>query len=136
MPDFTARPTAGFTVQIWTDPAFDDPSDDPDLGEFPSRINPLPGAPHRYYRIVVGLTVTIKATVGGVEGPLDGALGGRLFTSSFGEWPMPGGLPSISSPGGQSSVATFAAINAGHHLFTMRRTDGGAVLIPLLAIIL
>lgn len=135
MPDFTLRPTAGVSVQIWEDPAYD-PVDTPDLGEFPSRINPLPGAPHRYYRIIVGALVTIKATVGGVEGPLDGALGGRLFTSSFGEWPLPGGLPAISSPGGQSSVATFTPIKAGHHLFTMRRTDGGAVLLPLYCIIL
>ncbi|HZL96815.1 MAG TPA: hypothetical protein VFB99_24380 [Vicinamibacterales bacterium] len=136
MPDFTARPTAGFTVEIWEDAEFNDP--DPPAGLYPSRINPLPGAPHRYYRVITGSLVTIKATVGGVEGPLDAALGGRLFTSSFGEWPIwpTGGLPAISSPAGQTSVATFTPLVGGHLLFTMRRTDGGAVLIPLYAIVL
>lgn len=121
MPDFTARPTAGTTVAIWTDP--------PD-GDLPTRINPLPGAPHRYHRGQINVAITIDATVDGVEGPLDAALGGRLFVHSFGEWPT-GGLASITSPGGQSSVATFTPLQPGHLLFTMRREDGGAVLIPL-----
>lgn len=117
MPNFTARPTAGAATNTWTDPATD---------ERPSRTNPAPGKPHRYYRVVLGATVTVSATVGGVEAPLDGALGGELFTTAFIEWPS-GGLISITSPGGQSSVASFTPLKRGHHLVRMRRENGGSV---------
>lgn len=126
MPDFTARPTSGHTLVIW---------EDPESGGMPTRINPLPGAPHRYYRVITNSTITVKATVAGVEGPLDAALGGRLFTCSFGEWPT-GGLPSVTGAAGQSSVVTFKAIVGGHLLFQMRRTDGGGIFIPFYAIVL
>lgn len=124
MPNFTVRPTAGTDTAVWTDP--------PTVST-PSRINPYIGKPHLYYQIETTSTVTISATVNGVEGPLDGALGGDLFTTAFVEWPS-GGLVTITSPGGQTSVASFTPVEPGHYLVRMRRANGGSLFVHFHAI--
>ncbi len=114
MPDFTARFTAGVQLTPWDDHA----------GSGVPRTNPIPARPHRYYRAQIGVQVEIKATVGGVEGPLDGALGGRLFSSDFAEYPGPPIVP--AGVAGQSSVQRFTPQHLGHYLWVMRRATGGA----------
>lgn len=116
MADFTARPTAGTSTLDWLDLP----------GVRPSRLNPA-GQPHRYFKVVVGVAVTLKCTPdGGAEGALDGALGGRLFTSWIGERPD-ASAPTLSSVAGNSSVATFTPDLVGHYMVVFRRTGGGAV---------
>ncbi len=116
MPNFTARITAGASRAEWTD----------------ERLRPSPAHPHSYRQVPQGTTVTVKATVDGVEGEVDANLGGELFTAAFAEvptWPA----PAITSPAGQSSVATFTiAANAsvGHYTLVLRRANGGSILIP------
>jgi hypothetical protein len=111
--DFTARLTAGVTPTDWDDHA----------GSGVSRLNAAgPRAP-RYLKATVGVPVTMKATIGGVEGPLDAALGGNLFTSDFGFAAVP---VVASGAAGQSSVQTFTPPIAGHYLWIMRHANGGA----------
>lgn len=120
MPSFEARITAGAALRVWSDPA---------TAEAPSRLNPNPLHPPRYRRVEQTFAVTIQATVGGVDGPLDADLGGELFTAHFAEvptWPP----PAITSPPGRSSVITFTPKYKGHHLVVMRREGGGAVALP------
>lgn len=116
MANFTVAVT-GTTVAVWTDPA---------VGARPTRLNASAANPHRYLLATAGAPVTFTATVGGVSGPLDAALAGATFTHHVSEapvWPA----PAITSPAGQSSVATFTPLAVGLYLFTMRRIDGGAV---------
>lgn len=121
MADFTVRPTAGTTTIDWLDLA--------GTGR-PTRLNPA-GQPHRYFKAVLSAAVTLKCTPdGGSEGALDGALGGRLFTSWVGEKPDMS-IPTLVSPAGNSSVATFTADLAGHYMVVFRRTGGGAVAIHI-----
>jgi len=120
MPNFDARITAGAALTVWVDAP---------TATAPTRLNPNPAHPPKYHRVELGVTVTVKASVGGVEGPMDAALVGKLFTSHFGEvpvWPP----PAITNPPGQSSVATFKPKYLGHHLLVMRREDGGAIAVP------
>src|SRR5262245_42900543 len=120
VPNFEARITAGATLTVWVDVA---------TAKAPTRLNPNPVHPPKYQRVTWGDTVTVKATVNGVEGPLDAQLGGTLFKCHFAEvpiWPP----VAITSPPGQSSVATFKPKYVGHHLLVMRREDGGAVGVP------
>lgn len=120
MPDFEARIASGAMLAVWTDPA---------TADGPSRINPHPAHPPRYQRVELGSTVTVKASVAGVEGPPDSALGGRLFTTHFAEvpiWPP----PAITTPPGSTSIASFVPNHLGHHLVVLRRQDGGAVALP------
>jgi hypothetical protein len=124
MPNFEARFTAGASRAVWTDPAD---------STRPSRLNGLEVRPHTFREVIVGEPVTISAIVDGVVGPLDAALGGDTFSAWFAEcpeWPA----PSLSSPGGQSSVVTFAAEHAGHHLVVFLRSSGGRLLVPFWAI--
>lgn len=128
MSDFSARITAGSTLVVWTDPTVAQ-STSTGVGGYPSRLNPIAAYPHKCRRVELGATVTAKATVGGVEGPVDAALGGRLFTAYWAEVPLwPG--PAISLAGGQSSVATFTPPGIGHYLFVFRRDGGGALALP------
>lgn len=118
MADFTVRLTAGVVLTVWDDhPAARG-----------SRLNPQVTHPSRYWKATVDSPVTMKATVAGVEGPMDGALGGRLFTSDFGMAASPVGA---TGAGGQSSVQTFTPRQAGHYLWVMRRAGGGVVAIHL-----
>lgn len=100
----------------------------------PSRLNNDQRRPHTYRRCIVGLSATVSAIVDGVVGPLDVDLDGDLFECWFGEFPTAGPPPATSSPGGQSSVVTFTAEHAGHHLLVLSRTDGGRLLVPFIAI--
>lgn len=121
MPDFSVRFTAGTTLERWADPA---------LGERPSRINALPELPLKYRQAMIGEPVEIRAVVGGVLGPLDAALGGRTFLGWFAEYPgtQP---PTVSSPGGQSSVRTFTPLEFGHYTYVLRRQSGGGIVLHL-----
>ena len=119
MPNFTARIVTGpgLASAVWSDPA---------SVLLPSRINQR-NHPHRYLRLSGVGIVQVSATVAGVEGPLDAALGGNLFTSWFDEAPAP---LLISVTPGQTSVITFQPAVLGHYVITMRRANGGAVAIP------
>lgn len=130
MPDHTARITSGSTRRVWTDPATDDA---------PTRINPLPRHPHTYQSVDDQETELVaKATVDGVEGPMDVDLDSRLFYWFWAEHPSGwvGTLPVISLGAGQSSVATVdldiatAAERRGHWLLACRRDGGGGVNLP------
>jgi hypothetical protein len=124
MPNFTAKITAGHTIEIWEDPAVD--------GISPSRINPissrLGGLPHRYVRVEQGDTLTAKARVGGVDGPMDAALSGDLFTAMFVEYPYPYPPPALTVFAAQSSVVECTPVHAGHYVLLFERTDGGGFL--------
>ncbi|AUX31914.1 MULTISPECIES: hypothetical protein [Sorangium] len=120
MPNFTARlvPSADITLQVWTDPP---------TGSAPSRLNPRDIYQHQYWRVALDSAVIVRATVNGVESPLDSALGGDLFTYHWGEWTETT-PPPIGSPPGRSSVAVFTVSNmTGHYLLFVRRRNGGAV---------
>ena len=122
MADFSAAFTAGTTTAVWADPAAAS-------GLLPSRINPDPLHPHRYRLAAPGVEVEITATVGGVEGPLDAALGGRTFLGWFAECPGP--RPNVTSPGGQSSVRRFTPVDEGHYTYVFRRLGGGGLIFHL-----
>ena len=132
MPDFEARLVgAGVTLVAWADPPAPVPYASP--GPAPSRLNVHGAYPPTYYRVAPGSMVEVRAIVGGVEAPLDAALGGRLFTAWWAQWSdFP---PTIVQPAGQSSVARFA-LNAtvGRHLgffhLGLGRTGGGALFVP------
>lgn len=121
MADFQARLTA--SRFNWIDDAV------------PSRINPLPGRPHRYYLVGVGDTVTVRCQIGSTEAPLDAALGGRLFYPKWTLYPAEGMAPppSVTVTPGQSSVMTFIPNYAGHYLLTIIRQDGAGFSIPFVA---
>lgn len=119
--------TLGATLDGW-----DDISD----GEHASRVNPAPGSPVLYWRvrIVRGVAahgkMVCKAQAVPVEGDtalLDGALGGNLFTWSWGEIGA-GGPPILTTTVGQSSEVNFAFTqeNPGHWLLTALRPNNGA----------
>lgn len=116
MTDFTARYTDGVTVEQWADPP---------QGSSPTRINAFATHPHLRHVGEVGTEVEVSATVGGVEAPLDGALGGRLFTFHFAEMPV-AVPPAVSSPAGQSSVQRFTPTAVGHWSFKLKRPSGGS----------
>lgn len=130
MADFTARWTTPGSTVTFTD----------EVGS-PTRLNPRSGKPHRRYELVVSLSgaLVAKATVSGSEGPLDATLGGRLFSWHWVQWPgyptKPAGLPTISTPAGQSSVASADVSGwptaSGLWILCCRRADGGAVMLPL-----
>jgi hypothetical protein len=126
MSDFSARITAGVASAIWTDPA---------TGSAPTRLNPIASLPHRRAVVDEGAygALTVKATVGGVEGPADAALGGRLFTWSWVEFPAAVPPPPFVPTAGSSSILTFAAAFVGlvgHWVLCCARDGGGAQLIP------
>jgi len=130
MPDFTARITTAGDVKVFVDTTAAKPYCRG--GDAPSRLNARPGLPHRYLRFYPGDTIAFAATVGGVEGPLDAALGGRLFAITWAEWT--GTYPlSITSPAGQSSVGSVVIPTGsgwwGHHAVCFRRPEGGSVVV-------
>ena len=132
MPDFEARLVgAGVTAVAWTDAAAPAPYVAPADADAPSRLNHDAARPPTYYRVAPGSTIELRAVVGGVEAPLDGALGGRLFSAWWSQWSdFP---PTIVQPSGQSSVARVT-LHAGRHLgffqLALGRAGGGAVLVP------
>jgi hypothetical protein len=121
MPDFLARFAAGTTLETWSDPP---------LGDRASRINPFNQRPHRYRRALLGEEVEVEAAVAGVSGPLDAALGGRLFFGWFAEHASTS-PPAVTSPPGQSSVRRFTPGQTGHYTYVLRRTGGGGIILHL-----
>lgn len=120
MPDFSAVFSQGTTLVAWTDP--------PDAFR-PSRLNPIIGHGHQRRVGTIGVSVSVLATVGGVSGPLDSALGGRLFLGMFAE--SPGSPPAMNPVPGQSSLQRFRPAEGGHYTFVMRRDGGGAIFFHL-----
>lgn len=128
MADFDVGPAgehshqpSNLSVVNWDDP--------PSVSGQPSRLLARPGFPLRRYRTVVGQTVRLEAVVAGVQAPLDTALGGRLFSADLVEGAA---LPRWAAPPlGQSSVIRFRFDWCGHHTIAVRRTGGGAILVPI-----
>lgn len=108
------------TVEIvdWRDPA---------AGTKPSRTNPFSGIPHKRAKASLGW-LQIVAVVNGVQGPLDSALGGRLFQCYVIEHPT-AYQPPVLQDSGYSSVADVRLDAAGHYTIVFRRTGGGAFVI-------
>jgi hypothetical protein len=121
VPDFEARFTLGTTLGVWKDPA--------DGSARPSRIFTPPGVTHKRRIATVGVEVRIVAFVGGVGGPLDASLGGRLFIIGAVEYP--GAMPLFSSPAGQSSDQRFTPDVVGHYTLVMRRAGSGGMILHL-----
>lgn len=115
MADFTVVPTSGVTVVDWLDPG----------SSQPSRLNSKPGFPQKRYVGKRGVPVVLRAVVGGVVGPADASLGGRLFVA----WPleapvMPfGGL--VPHTAGYSSIVQLITSTVGHYTIGFRRPSGG-----------
>jgi hypothetical protein len=127
MPDFTARivSSGDVTMQTWLDAA---------TASDPTRINPHPEHPHKYWKVRPNALPEFRCTVGGVEGPLDTALGGRLFKWSWAEVPGTGAPPPITPTPGSSSIAVAnisgVAMPLGHYCINIWRDNGGSILIP------
>lgn len=128
--DFTVAITSGTTMRAWEDPTR--PPDTLYLGDpgAPSRLNPHPGIPHKMVVGQVGTQIELTATVGGVAGPLDSTLGGRLFWAWDVERAQAAPI-SFSSPAGQSSIQRFTPTAEGHYTIGIARDTGGAVLIHI-----
>lgn len=125
MADFELRvvPGAGDggpMLRKWVDPAAADGR--------PSRIRPHPGREQLYWWMRMGSSCIVKAVVGGVEGPADSALGGRLFYPFLAEGFGP---PIFTTTAGVSSVVRFTPTNPGHHVIGLRRPQGGGYLLHL-----
>jgi hypothetical protein len=117
--DFRAEFTAGTIVVPWDDPA---------LGARPGRLNPRAEHPHRRVEGSLGVQVEISLRIDGVLAPLDGSLGGELFTAFFAESPVfP--APPVSSPVGQSSVQRFTPLVAGHYTLRIVREQHGSLFV-------
>lgn len=125
MPNFSLRITAGATSTIWQDPA---------TATLPSRLNPIAQHQHRCWFASPLLDLVLQATVGGVEGPADAALGGKLFKWSWVEQADSGWSAPIPATAGFTSITTFPAghfhSHGGHYTLLCWRDGGGAVAIP------
>lgn len=76
--------------------------------------------------------LVLSCVVGGVVAPLDGALGGRLFTVSRLVWSGP--FPFlVTQAAGQSSLITvsFTAAMLGHQELCIRRPGGGSIILSV-----
>jgi hypothetical protein len=121
MADFRLEFSGGVTLEPWSDPA-------DILGDLPSRLNARPEHEHTRHVAVSGVQVELRARVAGVLAPLDGALGGALFTAAFLELPsFP--PPAFSSPVGQSSVQRVTLVTLGHYTLSIAREGHGAVIV-------
>lgn len=118
MPDFEIT-ISGVTVQPWLDPAY---------GTTPSKLNPRTGRSMSRLVGEVGTPVEIRAWVNGVGGDYDVNLGGRLFTAEVHEAPA-SPRPTFTFTAGRSSIQQFVPTVVGHYLFSMTRTEGGAVFV-------
>lgn len=118
MPDFSARFTAGVSLETWDDPATVSPVR-------PSRINPAPQRSARYWLGTVGTEIEVMATVNGIEGEHDYNLGARTFISWFAECPSP--RPPIRNPLDNSGTCRFTPRVPGHYTLVLRRKQGGGI---------
>ena len=99
---------------------------DNEEGIISSRLRPTNGLPHRRLKTNVGAQIEFRCQVDAVDAPLDGALGGRLFTAWIAEYPaVP--VPTPMHPAGQTSVWKFVPVHVGHYLIVIRRENGGSV---------
>ena len=132
MPDFTARITTAVGGSLVTD--FSDT-------QVPSRLNPLPGKPHRHVRVPINQGgIKAFATVGGVDAPADSALDGRLFHWWWVQvpgYPVPpfqhlaGKTSEVDFPGWPNFTGSDDAASAlGVWVLGVRRLQGGAMLLP------
>jgi hypothetical protein len=126
MPNFDLRLAVGASLAQWHDP---DPAPNT-AGSMPSRLRPHAGQPFLRWLGKVGILIELRAIVAGVEAPLDGVLGGNLFTGFLAEQPY-GGPQGLTQPAGQTSRVRFTPLTAGHYLVGVRRTNGGAILLHL-----
>jgi hypothetical protein len=94
----------------------------------PSRINPLPGLAPLRARVPVNTQVTLTCTVGGVAGPMDAALGGRLFTGFCLEHSS-AARPPMTHPVNQTSVQRFTPTEKGHYTVEVVRDGKMAVVV-------
>ena len=121
MPNFDVKLISGATATPWNE----------------TRINPRGAAAHLYWRVQVPTvgnlaSVVLRCVVGGVTGPLDGALGGELFSVSRIAWS--GDFPfAIGQTAGKSSEVTlrFAYNMVGHQELAIRRPSGGAIVLSV-----
>jgi hypothetical protein len=127
MPGFEVSVT-GVTLVEWADPARPAGTVDAEDPGAPSRVNSKVGTQQRMRLGTVGTPIELTATLGGVAGPLDSALGGKLFLAWFAEQ---AGTVGLVSPAGQSSVQSFTPPTPGHYTVGMFREDSGAVLVHL-----
>lgn len=96
-----------------------------------SRLNADPEHLHSHRKyVLVGGTVSVqfRAIVGGVDAPLDAALGGNLFTAAWVEW-SGSSQPAMTQNAGQSSVVYITATAVGHYCVSFTRTNGGGMLV-------
>lgn len=120
MADFRLRFTSGLTLEPWEDPA-------DVVGDRPSRLSARPEHTHSRHVGETGVQIQVSAIVAGVVGPVDGTLGGVLFTAAFLETPsLP--PPSLSSPAAQSSVQRFTPVETGHYTLQISREGHGAII--------
>ena len=97
----------------------------------PGRFNASDQEPSLHARISSGVSLTVECRVDGVDAPLDAALDGKLFTSSFAEWPAryenpPDSPPSVAQPAGQSSLLSWTPVDVGHYVFVVYRAWGSS----------
>ena len=120
--------SSGSVVAPYADPERAPGTNGPDDKGAPSRLNADPSHPHSHHTITVGVEVAVSAIVAGVTAETDANLGGELFVSHVVE--TPGGVVDpTTAAAGLTSVQKFTPLNAGHHLFVMRRDNGGGVAI-------
>lgn len=121
MPDFTVRivPQANTTLVTWTD----------------VRCNPVPQRPHQHWRVDTApwSDQEFRCVVGGVDAPMDAALGGRLFSwwwLALPVYPAPLIIPAFA----RTSLVTISrlgpALEVGHYELVAYRPSGGAVVFP------
>lgn len=124
--------TQGATLQGW-----DDPSD----GAHASRLNPAPGSPLLYWHVRIkkqpashgfSSCKTVAVPIENDTPLLDAALGGRLFSWSWGELGA-GGPPVLTPTGSQTSEVSFkfTELNAGHWLLVSLRPSNGSAAIHI-----
>lgn len=119
MPNFDAVIVSGVTPTRWDD----------------ERIQHRGATPHLYRRVIAPtdpalVEVVIHCVVEGVEAPLDGSLGGNLFTASRLAWSgsFPFGI--AQAPGFSAAIAlSFAHNMLGHQELVIRRPGGGAIIL-------
>jgi heme A synthase len=103
---------------------------DPSREGYVSRVNARDGHPMRRWVAQVDVPVTITGIVGGVVGPLDASLAGRLFRAASTE--TPDSIPAVfTSLSGSSSVQSFNPSRVGHYLVYLRRAGGGGHFVHL-----
>lgn len=125
MADFDTVFGAAFIATPWVDQASASPP-------APSRLNSDPSHSPLYMRVTVPQTFLVQAVIGGVVGPDDSTLGGRLFEAHWVEWsgnsPPIYVQPSLSGFSSRVQIQLLAE-HVGHFCFCMMRPDGGAILI-------